>query len=134
MNRHKLVMIIDDVQIDRIIAQRVVAKYGFAEQTVAFEGALDALKHLRENENNMDLLPDVIFLDINMPEMNGFDFLDQYNLISENLKKKSVIIMLTSSLLPEDMVRAQSSPYVQKFISKPLNEERLKSLEKISGV
>lgn len=130
---HKRVMVVDDAPIDRMIAQKVMTRQGFAEQVVAAESAMDALQYLKSHEEDPDSLPSLIFLDINMPEMSGFDFLDAYNNLPETIKRKCIIVMLSSSLHPEDKQRALSSPYVFKFLSKPINPEKLKELESLGG-
>jgi len=63
--------------------------------------------------------------------MNGFDFLDEYDKLGTSIKKKCIIVMLTSSLYPEDKERAMQSPYVCKFLSKPLTADKLGELREI---
>ncbi|WP_256009082.1 response regulator [Desertivirga xinjiangensis] len=121
---HK-VMVVDDAKIDRFLAEKVISKYSFAEEVVSVESAISALDYLSTNTGDEEALPDLIFLDINMPEMNGFEFLAEYNKLPENIKKKCIIIMLSSSLHPEDKELALQSPYVCQFLNKPLTEQKL---------
>jgi CheY-like chemotaxis protein len=74
------------------------------------------------------VLPDIILLDINMPEMNGFDFLEKYKLFSPSVLTKMNVIILTSSNNPDDSAAAAKNPLVCAFLNKPLNETKLISI------
>lgn len=125
-------MVIDDNEIDLHIAQRVMKKYAFADGILLMDSAKEAVEYLSANSNKEDMLPDLIFLDINMPEMNGFEFLEAYTHLPEKIKKKCIIMMLTTSVNPEDQERANKSPYVHYYLGKPLDEEKLKGLTEYS--
>lgn len=122
------VMVVDDAEIDRFLAKKVLTKYAFAREVLPLESAMNALDYLSENQENKDALPDLIFLDINMPKMNGFDFLEEYTKLPETVKKKCIIVMLSSSLLPEDGELALNNPYVCQFLNKPLTADKLKEV------
>lgn len=122
------VMVVDDAEIDRFLAKKVLTKHAFAREVLPLESAVNALDYLADNQENKDALPDLIFLDINMPRMNGFDFLEEYKKLPETVKKKCIIVMLSSSLLPEDRELALNNPYVCQFINKPLTADKLKDV------
>lgn len=121
----KRVAVVDDSEIDRYIITSVIKRYCFASEAIEFNMAQKALKHLEENQNNIAALPDIILLDINMPEMTGFEFLEHYKLFPQSLQKQINIIILTSSNNPDDSAKAAQNPLVRVYLNKPLNETKL---------
>lgn len=122
------VMVIDDSYFDRLIAEKVIQIAHFSKNTITIDGALKAADYLILNADNPEKLPEIIFLDINMPEVSGFDFLDRFEEIPIQKKDCCKIFMLSSSVDPEDIKRAHKSKYVVSFISKPLTKEKLAGL------
>lgn len=121
----KLAVLIDDNEIDQRHYNRILNKSGLVEEVMTFTYADEALEHLQAKS---DFEIDVIFLDINMPRMDGFEFLE---IATEQLGDsfaKIVIAMLTTSLNPADRDRAASFGVVKKFISKPLTVEDVKDV------
>ena len=116
-------LLIDDNPLDNYINTKLIQNVNFANEVLAFESPVDALLALKEG----NIKPDVIFLDINMPVMNGFEFLMEYanlHISKDNIK----LCVLSSSINPEDEDRAIRSPYVTKYIQKNLKEEKLQEL------
>ena len=126
--KYKTAMVIDDNQIDLYIAEMVMGTTGFAEQVICVSSAKEALAYLKPLYENPEALPDLIFLDINMPEMTGFDFLNEYQHLPENIRKKCIIMMLTTSLDEEDRMQAERNQFVRKFLNKPLDKDKLAQL------
>ena len=125
MARYKKVMLIDDNEIDNLINQEMIRSTNFADEILVFQTGQEALTYLTENQKSTDMLPEIIFLDINMPVMNGFQFLDVFDELSEHVLTTCKIIMLSSSISPKDIDQAASSRYVRKYLNKPLNERYL---------
>ena len=121
----KKIMVIDDNEVDRFIAEYNIAADNLAEETVLMDSARSALVYLSGLAQKPDELPDLIFLDIQMPEINGFGFLDAYNKLPEIIKLKAAIVMLSSSLNPDDYDRAHTSEYVKRIVTKPLDKRRI---------
>ena len=121
-------MIVDDTQMDRYIGERNIKKYNFAREVVLKESALSALDYLASMENTPDELPELIFLDIRMPEIDGFGFLEKYEKLPQSVQSACIIIMLSSSLDPEDHNKANTNRFVNRFLNKPLNNEQLRLL------
>lgn len=126
--KYKMVMIIDDNEIDRYVGESVIRIHNFAEAVINVEAAKDALEYLIAHQDQPELLPQLIFLDINMPEMNGFEFLDEYEHLPDSIKTNCIVMMLTTSLHEEDKQKADTCKYVYRFLNKPLNPEKLNSM------
>jgi CheY-like chemotaxis protein len=127
---YKRVMIIDDTYVDRYVAERNILKYGISNEVVSKESAKAGLEYLKSCESNPALLPELIFLDIRMPEMDGFGFLEEYEKLPESVKGNCVVMMLSTSLNPEDHDRVKDNKYVSRFLNKPLDKEKIEILLK----
>jgi len=125
---YKRVMIIDDTYVDRYVAERNLLKYGISEEVVSKESAKAALQYLHSCESDTSLLPQLIFLDIRMPEMDGFGFLAEYEKLPDSVKANCVVMMLSTSLNPEDHEKVKESKYVSRFLNKPLDKEKIEQL------
>lgn len=123
--KYKKAMVIDDNQIDLYIAEMVMQTTKFAEKVICMSSAKEALAYLKPLYESQEELPDLIFLDINMPEMTGFDFLNEYQHLAENIRKKCIIMMLTTSLDEDDRTQAEGNQFVRKFLNKPLDRDKL---------
>ena len=130
--KHKTAMLIDDNEIDNFINQKMIEGTNFAERiyvNTSGKSALEFLVNLQRDKNlDKDLIPDIIFLDINMPLMDGFQFLKEFEKLGEPIIRKSKIVMLTTSINPEDRIFSDKNKYILKFISKPLNQSYLDRL------
>jgi len=123
---YKKAMVIDDNAIDLVIARRVINNFKFAAEVVTMGSAKEALTYIQENADNS--LPDIIFLDINMPEINGFEFLQSFDKFPKKLKNACKIVMLSTSIHPDERQKANNDPNVGYFLNKPLSEEKLKEV------
>ncbi len=128
MGVYKSVMLVDDNEIDNIINEKIIEANSFAEQILVFQTGQEALEYLESNQENAEKLPEIVFLDINMPIMDGFQFLEDFEKFSEKVLEKCKIIMLSSSISPKDIDRAASSKYVKKYLNKPLNARYLEAI------
>jgi len=130
---YKAVLLVDDNEIDNLINQKMIEAAGITEKifiNTSAKSALEFLKNLGILENDgKDFLPDLLFLDIDMPLMDGYQFLDEFGKLKEEIRKKMTIIMLTSSINPHDERAAKKYPFVKKFLHKPLTKEMLQNLK-----
>jgi two-component system, chemotaxis family, chemotaxis protein CheY len=115
------VALVDDDNIFRFTASKTMELKGLAETILEFEHAEDALKYLRENSTDLDKLPDYIFLDINMPYMDGWMFMDEFHTFMKDLTKSISIYIVSSSIDPRDIERAKSLEGVKDYIIKPIS-------------
>ncbi len=122
------VLLIDDNDIDNFINERMITTNQFSKEVVVKNSGENALKYLHDNATEMDVLPQVIFLDLNMPIMDGFAFLVEFEKLPENIRNGCKVIVLSSSISPEDINRASTNPYVVKYVNKPLNERVLDAI------
>lgn len=118
------VLLVEDDPITIMVCERIMKMTFFAEKvTSCLNGkiAIDYLLSKPENEN----LPKIIFLDINMPVMNGWDFLLELDKVKSHFKQLPDIYLLSSTVDPEDFTKAKDFKLVKDFISKPLSKEAL---------
>lgn len=121
------VFIIDDDPIHQRIAQIMIVKHMIFEEHSSFMEAGEALEYLERNQKNSGDLPDVILLDLNMPGMDGWDFLDRYEEFKDSITKEVRIFIVSSSVDEKDKLRAEAYSTVNGFISKPLTPQILRS-------
>ncbi len=122
--KYKLCLLIDDNYIDNMINRKIIENEFFAGQVIVKESAEEALQELKAGKYQ----PDVIFLDVRMPQMNAFEFLREYDRLKLNVQFKPMIYILTSSLDPFDHRKVMESPYVTQFLYKPLTHKKLEEI------
>ena len=121
-------LVIDDDDINIFIIKKIVEKTGYNVNMVAKANGLLAIDHLKATLGHSDF-PQLILIDINMPVLNGWEFLDAYETL--NVTKKVDMYMLSSSVYENDIEKAKTYVKVKGFISKPLSIERLIELFKL---
>jgi len=124
----KHILLIDDNEIDSYITRQLLTKHNIAETISMMLSAPDALEYLDGLVKSQQPFPDVIFLDIRMPEMDGFGFLDNYHGYPEGHKSSCSIIMLTSSQNSDDITRAKANSYVKEYLQKPITKDAVSKL------
>ena len=116
------IMLIDDDADDNFFHQLVIDEMNITEHVEVALNGLEALDYLKSEKQPR---PDLVFLDINMPKMNGWEFLEEHNKLPEEQKANVIVIMLTTSSNPEDKKRAEHYADATAFNSKPLTKEML---------
>ncbi len=122
------VLLIDDNDIDNFINERMITTNHFSREVIVKSSADAALQYLKSNESNQNALPQLIFLDLNMPVMDGFGFLAEFEKLPDTIRQDVKVIVLSSSISPEDINRASTNPFVVKYVNKPLSEKYLDAI------
>ncbi len=126
MKHLSCIMLIDDNPDDNFFHEREIVKWNPNEIVVVRNSGQTALDYLKSSTKPQS---DLIFLDINMPGMNGWEFLSAYDKLNPNLKSDAIIIMLTTSDSEIDRLKAKSYPFVTAFVTKPLTREKIKKID-----
>ncbi|MBP6303568.1 MAG: response regulator [Bacteroidia bacterium] len=125
MKRIKTLCLVDDDDIFQLITQRVIAQTNLVDTIKVFSNGLDAMDFLRSVAQNAAQLPEIILLDLNMPVMDGWEFLEEFTLLKPRLEKKITIYVVSSSIAPSDIQRAEAINEVTDYIIKPITTEKL---------
>jgi CheY-like chemotaxis protein len=125
MTALKQLTLVDDDDVFVFLTTRLLDKYKLVDLIKIFDNGYDALVFIKENLDNVAALPDVILLDLSMPIMDGWQFLDEYVKINPKIGKKITIYICSSSISPDDVARAKAINAVSDFIIKPMTKEKL---------
>ncbi|WP_339788116.1 response regulator [uncultured Imperialibacter sp.] len=123
-----LVMLVDDNDTDNFLSKKIMEHVNFSESILIKNTGKSALEYLHQNQNDLDKIPDIIFLDINMPIVDGFVFLYEYENFPPQLHEKIKVVVLSSSNNKRDINQFLNNRFVHQFISKPLSEKALMEL------
>ena len=126
---YKKVLIIDDDEISNFISQKLLEQCNIAESIYSYDSAKEALAFIEGCIKHGDLVPDMILLDINMPLMNGWDFLKRFEAIS-GISKTTSLYILSSSVYSKDFDTAAKHELVNGYIVKPLSKEKIMEISK----
>ncbi|MFN6944725.1 MAG: two-component system response regulator [Cytophagaceae bacterium] len=122
------VLLIDDDTINNYINEKLLKKLNFSQDIKILLNGEEAIKYLQSQvDSDPDFFPELILLDINMPVMDGFEFLEAFKELNFKNKSQITIIMLTTSTNPSDVTRVKSS-IVADYINKPLTEIKLQNM------
>lgn len=128
MNKLQTSCIIDDDDIIVYGAKRIMKEISFSDHILVFNNGQDALTGLKEVGANGEDFPSVIFLDLNMPIMDGWEFLEAFIKFPGFQKENVTIYIISSSVDPRDLLRAKEYSIVSKYILKPITTEDLKNV------
>jgi len=127
------ILVIDDDEPTNFFTQMILEESGCTRHIKIVQSGQEALDYLSNSaqpgcDKNRYPCPDLILLDINMPAMNGWEFLEEYKKLNKEQRAKIMTVMLTTSLFPEDKVRAKEIPEISGFENKPLTIEKLEKI------
>ena len=126
MNK-KTIWIIDDDSIFKIIIKKLLAKFSNFENVITFSNGEEAFSAFKDKLEMKQKLPDIIFLDIEMPIMDGWEFMEQIDLLKPIFNDQQVeIFILSSSITVEDKLKAENNPNIKGYITKPITLEDIK--------
>ena len=127
-SNQKRVMIIDDNEVDLTINSKIISITKLFDEVNICQSGDEALAFIHNNLGTQDMLPNFILLDIQMPEMDGFEFLEQYRKLPVTFTDQCQIAMLSSTLDFGDIQKAEANPYVVKLLKKPLKPAELQEI------
>lgn len=123
------ILLVDDNPADNFIHKSVIERLQAAVKVTVTEDGAQALDYLRQiAQSPQRQMPELIFLDINMPRMNGWEFLDQLEKMPDLMENTIVVMMLTTSLHPDDQAAADQRDELAGFLNKPLTRGSLQHL------
>jgi CheY-like chemotaxis protein len=121
----KNLTLVDDDDVFVYLTKKTIEKTNLVDLIKVFDNGLDALNFIIENKYNPDELPELILLDLSMPIMNGWQFLEEYAKLNTTISKKIIIYICSSSISPDEVARAKTISEVTDFIIKPVTTDKL---------
>ncbi|SEI37395.1 Response regulator receiver domain-containing protein [Dyadobacter koreensis] len=128
MNKLNTVCVIDDDLIYSIAIKHIINRSEISTDTQFFKNGQPALEYFKQNLTNIASLPDVILLDLNMPILDGWQFLDKYEPLVNQISKTIPVYIVSSSVDEEEYKKAKTFQTVKDFIVKPITVERLQQI------
>lgn len=126
----KTLWLIDDDEIFVYLTRKIIDKTQLTEQIKVFENGQIAIDYLSRLGANSKYLPEIIFLDLMMPVLDGWGFLDEYKAMLETFQSKIKLYILSSSVSPQDIKRAKKFKGIVDFITKPITKEKITEIER----
>ena len=125
--KYKKVLLIDDDEVDLYISKRIIRTADFATEIVSATSSAGALEYLKNLDNKPEELPEIIFLDMIMPVNDGYEFLEEFKKLGENIKRTSKVVILSNNLGldPKTIEDINNNPAVYRILSKPLSLESI---------
>lgn len=129
------ILFIDDDPITLMLCKMVISKSLFSKEIVTAKNGEEALLYfntlIKGNTNTQITKPQLIFLDLNMPVMGGWEFLDSFSTSDYSEYNNTKVIILSSTIDPEDLEKSKKYPMVIDFLSKPISKEMLEYIKEI---
>jgi len=125
MEKKTVICVIDDDKMYQFVVRKTLDLVEKPKKLMIFSDGEEALDYLSQNLSTEENLPDIIFLDINMPIMDGWDFLDEYIKLKGKPEKKITIYMVSSSVDPVDVERAKKMSEITGYIVKPIGPSKI---------
>jgi two-component system, chemotaxis family, chemotaxis protein CheY len=122
------IAVVDDDETFQFITLKAIRSVTTTNQVLQFLSGLDAIKFLAENAHEPESLPDVMLLDINMPVLDGWMFMDEFSTIKEKLNKPINIFMVSSSIDASDIARAKQNKNIADYLMKPISLDKFREL------
>lgn len=126
--KKEIICIVDDDKVYQFTATRAIKSVAAVKRILVFNDGEEANIFLKDNMKNREILPDIIFLDINMPYMDGWQFMEEFVKLKPSLSKVITIYMVSSSVQPSDVERAKKISDISDYIVKPINKETFQEL------
>ncbi|MFV7235671.1 response regulator [Flavobacterium sp. ZB4R12] len=121
----KVIWVVDDDAIYQIIVNKIIQRSEMFSAISSFKNGKDAIDILHNSLENNELLPDIILLDINMPIMDGWEFMEEMGLIKSKMSKQIIIYIVSSSIAIEDKNKSKTYPDILGYLSKPITTDDL---------
>lgn len=122
------VFVVDDDDIYQFTLKVTLKSIPSVKSIRTFSDGAEVLDHIIANKDEFEALPDIIFLDINMPVMDGFQFMDEFIDLLPGLKKEIKVYLVSSSIDPKDMKKAQRIEAISDYLVKPLKSEDINDI------